>query len=100
MTNFAGSWHSAGTCDNFAAPYRWQVTLTQNGAQVSDDILFHNCPGGGRAGYSVSGTATSAGTITLNGTKTLELGGLGGSTPSQVQFTISPGGAPSPNYAP
>jgi hypothetical protein len=74
--------------------------LTQQGAQVTGYINFHNCPGGGRAEYSVAGTATSAGTIQLAGTKVVNLGALGGSTPDQVTFTVAPFGPPSPNYAP
>ncbi|MBE0610361.1 MAG: hypothetical protein IH609_13355 [Dehalococcoidia bacterium] len=46
----------------------------------------------------MSGTATSAGTIQLAGTKTLPLGDLGASTPNQVTFTVVPFGSPSPNY--
>ena len=57
-------------------------------------------PDGGRAEYSVSGTATSAATVTLQGTKFLTLGGLGGNTPGSVAFTIAKLGAPSPNYSP
>jgi hypothetical protein len=76
------------------------VGLTQQGAQVSGYINFHNCPDGGRAEYVVSGTATSAGTIQLAGIKALSLGTLGTNTPNQVPFTVAPYGAPSPNYAP
>ncbi|GMV86055.1 MAG: hypothetical protein AMXMBFR80_19100 [Dehalococcoidia bacterium] len=100
VTNFAGTWHSAGVCDNPSAPYRWSVGLTQQGAQVSGYINFHQCPGGGRAEYSVSGTATSAGTIQLAATKTGAAGGLGGSAPAQTTFTIAPNGPPNPNLAP
>ncbi len=100
ITNFAGNWHSEGTCDNFTAPYRWSVALTQQGAQVSGYINFHACPGGGQVQYAVSGTATSAQTIQLTGPKSGGVGGLYASTPDQVTFTIAPFGPPSPNYAP
>lgn len=99
ITSFAGTWHSAGTCDN-PPYYRWTVTLSQQGANVSGTIHFHACPGGGQAAYSVSGTATSADTIELTGPKVVNLGGLGSSTPDPGTFTIAPLGAPSPNYAP
>jgi hypothetical protein len=99
-TNFAGSWHSAETCDNPAAPYRWQVFLTQNGTSVSGSISFHKCPGEGRVTYAVSGTATAGSSITLNGTKTEAFGGLGGSAPASQAFSWTPPGPPSPNFAP
>lgn len=67
---------------------------------MSGYINFHLCPDGGRAEYSVSGTATSAGTIQLAGTKVLGAGGLDLTTPYQVTFTIAPFGPPNPNYAP
>jgi hypothetical protein len=99
VTNFAGSWHSSVACDNADAPYSWAVSLQQTAGNVSGTIAFHNCPGGGRAEYTVTGTATSAGTVTLQGTKFLTLGGLGGSTPGSTTFTIAKFGAPTPNYA-
>lgn len=99
ITNFAGTWYSSGTCDN-PPYYRWTVSLSQQGANVSGSIHFHACPGGGQAAYSVSGTATSAGTVQLAGPKVVNLGGLGSSTPGQATFTIAPFGPPSPNYAP
>ena len=87
------------TCDNVAAPYRWTVSLTQTGAAVSGFIRFHNCPGGGIASYDVTGTATSASTVQLQGTKSTALGGLGGSTPGSQTFTITKGAPPTPNFA-
>ncbi len=100
VTNFSGSWHSGATCDNAAAPYRWSVTLSQAGANVTGYITFHNCPGQGRAEYAVSGVATSATSVTLQGSKSVSLGALGGSTPQNVAFTVTKNGAPNPNYAP
>ena len=100
LTNFAGSWHSAATCDNPDAPYRWEINLQQdaNGV-VTGYIYFHDCPGGGRAAYSVSGTATSADSITLEGQKESQRGGLGSSAPGSQTFTLNQGGAPEPNFA-
>ncbi len=102
ITNFAGTWSSAETCANLAAPNRWTVSLTQSGASVSGWIRFHNCPGGGIAYYDVSGTATTAPSITLQGTKNFlqGAGGLGGSAPPSQSFTVTRGGAPAPNLAP
>lgn len=99
ITNFAGSWTSAGTCDNAEAPFRWTVSLSQSGASVSGTITFHACPGGGRVNYSVTGTATAAPTITLQGTISGGAGPLGGSAPSSQSFTLTKNGAPSPNLA-
>jgi hypothetical protein len=84
------------------APYRWAVTLQQDSSgNVSGTIRFHYCPGGGRAEYTVTGKATSAATVTLQGTKSYGTpGGIGLSTPGSTTFTIAKGGAPSPNYAP
>jgi hypothetical protein len=101
LTDFSGSWQSGGTCDNPAAPFRWTVNLQQDDeGKVTGRITFHNCPGGGRSEYSVSGQATLEDTLTLQGTKDLSLGGLGGSTPGSTTFTITKGGPPEPNYAP
>lgn len=100
ITNFAGTWNSVGTCDNPSAPFRWSIGLTQQGAAVSGYINFHLCPGGGQVSYTVSGTATSASSIQLSGTKAGGIGGLYDSTPNQVTFTVTKFGPPSPNYAP
>ena len=100
ITSFAGAWHSAGTCDNPAAPFRWSVALTQQGAEVNGSISFHKCPGEGQVTYSVSGTATSAQTIQLSGVKSGgSPGGIGVTAPAQMTFTIAHLGPPSPNLA-
>jgi outer membrane biosynthesis protein TonB len=99
-TNFAGSFFGPNVCAAFDAPYKWTVTLAQNATGVSGTITFHACPDGGRATYSVSGTATSAASVTLTGNKTDGRGPLGGSAPASQSFTWTPPGPPSPNYAP
>jgi hypothetical protein len=100
VTNFAGFWTGAG-CPT--GPARYEVALTQTGNQVSGTISFHNCPGGGRAEYSVTGTATSDPSVTLSGPRSSAQGSPGGlqdTTPGQGSFTLTKNGAPSPNYAP
>jgi len=100
VTNFQGFWAGA-SCSS--GPARYEITLNQEGTQVNGSITFHNCPGGGRAGYTVSGTATSATTITLSGPRTSTQGdasGLAGTTPAQGTFIVSRNSPPSPNYAP
>jgi len=99
-TNFAGFWQGAA-CPT--GPNRWVVSLTQNGTAVSGSISFHNCPGGGRAEYSVSGTAGTGPSVTLSGPRTSaqgDPGGLPDTTPLNGTFTFSPPGPPSPNSAP
>jgi hypothetical protein len=101
ITNFAGSFFGPNICGG-EAPYRWTVSLNQNGANVTGLITFHACPGGGRAQYNVSGTATSAASVTLNGVR---VGGQGplfdsGTAPPNVTFTWTPAASLSPNYAP
>jgi len=96
---FSGTWKSQQTCDA-EAPYQqtWQVTLSQSSDQVSGTIYFHKCPGGGRASYSVSGTAIGDNTIvSLEGTKTSSRGGLGSSAPSSQTFIITYNEAPCPD---
>lgn len=102
VVNFAGSWHSAATCDEEDAPYHWQVSLSQDPDThyVSGTISFHACPGGGRATYSVSGTATASSVLFLDGTKTGGRGGLNGIAPATQTFRIEKGGEPFPNLAP
>jgi hypothetical protein len=100
-TDFSGSWHSDAACNENESPYRWTVTLQQDAeGHVTGEITFHKCPGGGRAEYSVTGQATPGDTLTLEGKKNLSLGGLGGSAPGSVTFTIQKGGPPDPNLAP
>jgi hypothetical protein len=50
-------------------------------------------------GYNVSGTATSASSVVLAGTKNQEVfGDLGSQAPSQVTFTVTKGAAPNPSF--
>ncbi|GAB4330561.1 MAG: hypothetical protein Kow0010_15660 [Dehalococcoidia bacterium] len=101
ITNFHGFWQSSHMCG--VGDPAWAVTLNQPAGsdQVTGFISFHACPGGGRATYQVSGTATSSASIQLNGIRT---GGMGplvdqGTAPVAVTFTFMPPGPPSPNYS-
>ncbi|MCA9844381.1 MAG: hypothetical protein KC491_06950 [Dehalococcoidia bacterium] len=96
ITNFAGYW-AASDC----SPARYEVALSQSGDQVTGTISFHRCPGGGRATYSVSGTATSSESVVLSGPRVSTMGDPGGlpdTTPPQGTFTITRNAPPSPNY--
>jgi hypothetical protein len=102
VLDFAGSWHSAATCDEQDAPYHWEVKLRQDPTTnaVTGTISFHACPGGGRASYDVSGTATPDEVLFLEGQKTSGRGGLDGLTPASQTFRLTKGGEPFPNFAP
>lgn len=82
------------------AAFRYVVDLTQTDAQISGVVAFHNCPGGGRASYSVTGTATAASTVELQGTLDTSQGPLSATAPANQSFTVSVGSAPNPNFAP
>lgn len=95
--NFTGSYHSDEACPEGGedAPYTWGLTLRQDGMQVFGDLYYHRCPGGGRAYYTVRGTAVEgATTLTLRATKTGGRGDLGDMAVSEFDFTFSPGGEP------
>lgn len=102
VQDFSGSWNSSATCDEEDAPYRWRITLRQdpNTDVVSGTIEFHACPGGGRATYNVTGTATTSDVLFLEGTKTGGRGGLNGIAPAEQTFRVSRGAEPFPNLAP
>jgi len=102
VQDFGGSWNSGPLCDEEDRPYRWEITLRQdpNTDAVSGTIKFHACPGGGRATYNVSGTATPSDVLFLEGTKTSGRGSLNGIAPAEQTFRVSKGAEPFPNFAP
>lgn len=67
-----GGWYGA-YCDEAEGTfyYRWSVDLMQNPADGSyaGTVKFHNCPGGGRVAYRVTGPAQPGLLITLTGVK-------------------------------
>ncbi len=100
VTNFDGRFTSAGTCAATGnAAFRWVVDLNQTDDQVTGVIAFHKCPGEGRAEYSVTGTATTASSVQLNGTLTSSQGPMAATAPANQTFTVSVGQAPNPNFA-
>ncbi len=101
FTNWTGNWHSSYECNSDGPQFRWSVSLTQDGAgYVSGSIIFHKCPGGGQAGYTVTGRATGASTIQLLGTKgPPQAGALGNGAPATQTFTFAKGGPPNPDYS-
>jgi hypothetical protein len=102
VTNFAGRTVSPVDCPGNTgnAANRWVVDLSQTNDQITGVIAFHDCPGGGRASYNVTGTATTAGTVSLDGTLDFSVGPLAATVPATQVFTVSPGSAPNPNFAP
>ncbi len=102
ITDFSGRTLSPTPCPGNTgnAVARYVVDLNQAGEDVTGIIAFHDCPGGGRAEYNVTGTATTDPTIDLDGTLSFTAGPLGGTAPANQTFTVAPGGAPDPNFAP
>ncbi len=97
-------WTSYQSCGEVSEPeygYKWSISLYQDGSDVTGNIYFHDCPGGGRVSYALSGTAAvDADIFILNGTKNGGQGGLYSSTPASAQFTVGMEYSPNPNYAP
>jgi hypothetical protein len=96
-------WHSSTVCsesEGMQYRWRWNVNLSQSGTQVSGNIYFHRCPGGGRAAYAVSGEVRKDGSFKVTGKKVGGRGGLYSSAPQSVAFILYEGKAPNPNLAP
>lgn len=102
VTDFSGRVVAPAACPGATgnAAFRWVVDLNQTNAQISGVIAFHDCPGGGRASYNVSGTATAANTATVDGTLASSQGPLSSTAPASQAFTVTPNAAPNPNFAP
>lgn len=102
--NVVGNWHGAA-CDEAEGTfiYRWSVDLMKDPAsgQLLGVIKFHDCPGGGRVLYYVSGAPPAQTTFTLTGEKMEGGGDLFNSAQDTVTFTFdSAAGEISPNLAP
>lgn len=86
------NWRSPAVCTgvtdtNYAN--RWVVALTQSGTSINGNVYFHDCPGLGRVGYSVSGTVPSAGDpILVAGPRTEGQGALFFSAPNTAGFEL------------
>ena len=104
VTDFAGTWSSKRPCieagEGGDYSFTWKIKLTQTGSSVKGTVFFHNCPCGGRASYSLSGTATASSSIQLKGSKVSGRGPLGKESPPSQTFRIVKNGTPNPNYGP
>jgi hypothetical protein len=99
-----GGWYGPA-CDEAEGTfiYRWSVDLMKNSqtGQLKGTIKFHNCPGGGRVLYTVTGDPPAGTAYTLPGQKMEGGGDLFGSAPDTVTFMFdSSTGQISPNLAP
>jgi hypothetical protein len=103
IQSYEGNWDSGPLCgEQFETRYRWAVSLLQDDAgKVTGTVHFHDCPGGGQAIYSVTGTVTAGqAVLTLDGDKVSSMGKLGENTPATQTFTVERNRAPNPNFAP
>ena len=83
--------------------YRWSVDLMQNPADGSyaGTVKFHNCPGGGRLLYRVTGAQQAGPLITLTGVMQQGGGALHDNAAALLEFTFDLStGQISPNLAP
>ena len=95
-------WHSSIECGETDAPFTWEIDLRQNSeVAVEGEIRFHNCPGGGRAVYAVSGYVERGyNYVVLEGRRTSSRGTLANLTPDFVDFEVRMGQPPNPNFVP
>lgn len=99
-----GGWYGA-YCDEAEGTYyyRWSVDLMQNPADGSyaGTVKFHNCPGGGRVAYRVTGPAQPGTLLSLNGTLMDGGGALHETAAASLTFTFDlTAGQITPNLAP
>lgn len=99
-----GGWYGPA-CDEAEGTYiyRWSVDLMKDPqtGQLAGTVKFHNCPGGGRALYRVSGNLPAGAVFTLAGEKKGGGGDLFGSAAESITFTFdSSTGQITPNLAP
>jgi len=84
------------------APYRWSVEMLIDPKNnvYEGTIKFHNCPGGGRVSYRVSGSSDGS-LLHLTGDFVDGGGELSNTAPMQQTFTFNPAtGVIEPNLAP
>jgi len=99
-----GGWYGP-YCDEAEGTYyyRWSVDLMQNPADGSyaGTVKFHNCPGGGRVAYRITGPAQPGPLLSLNGTLMDGGGALHDSAAASLTFTFDlTAGQITPNLAP
>ena len=85
------SWYGSA-CDEMEGtyPYTWEVHLmvdSQTGA-TSGTVKFHNCPGGGRVLYTVTGTKTDDSLLVMQATKQNGGGTLYNDSPDSRTFNF------------
>lgn len=100
ISDYYGPACPAGEEEN--APYRWSVEMLvdTNNNIYEGTIKFHNCPGGGRAIYRVSGSRDGD-LLRLTGDLVSGSGALNDTAPKQQAFTFDPAsGLLEPNLAP
>ncbi len=94
-------WHAREVCAENEGPdyrWRWHVVLRQSGTNVTGNISFHKCPGGGRLSYRLTGKVAANGSFNVTGSKNGGRGGLYGSAPSRQTFILQEGKTPTPNF--
>lgn len=100
-----GGWYGA-FCNEAEGTflYRWSVDLMRNSktGEIVGTVKFHDCPGGGRVRYYISGAPQKGPVFQLSGIKKSDGGGkLKESSPESVDFTFdSDTGQLTPNLAP
>lgn len=99
-----GGWYGPA-CDEAEGTYiyRWSVDLMNDPqtGQLAGTVKFHNCPGGGRVLYRVSGNLPAGAVFTLAGEKKDGGGDLLESAAESITFTFdSSTGQITPNLAP
>ncbi|MHB8135605.1 MAG: hypothetical protein ACYDH1_15445 [Anaerolineaceae bacterium] len=100
-----GGWYGPA-CDEAEGTYyyRWSVDLMENAATGGfiGVAKFHDCPGGGRVSYYLTGDPHTGNVINLKGEKTDSGGGtLFGSAAQTIDFTFDlTNGNITPNLAP
>ena len=96
------SWKSPIGCNRSGDfGQKWSIELIKSGNDVTGNIYFHACPGGGQLSYRLTGIAPTDGNVyTLDGVKTSSAGPLTATGPQTQQFTLEVNGLPSPNFAP
>ena len=92
-TTFFGDYHGAECAEAEGTfKYEWSVNLffdpTKN--KVVGAVKFHECPGGGRVLYSVTGEILNENLIVLDGEKQSGAGDLFNNSPQTKKFNFNP----------
>jgi predicted heme/steroid binding protein len=96
-------WNSPYECseqEGTVYGWRWNVVLSGSDGFITGYIYFHDCPGGGRIAYEVSGIVREDGTFEVSGSLIFSVGPLASYAPIQQDFILRVNEEPSPNFAP